>query len=194
MITLTDIANCKHLSERQRALALQPGAKLVVRAVGKYGAKVAHLETKDHSIPITKAMLKGQKKTDMSARQKLMAVCRDIVAPQIKEYRANFWKLQADTRSVALCPLSKVNLLRCGQTDVDHVYPFVSLVENWLEALCLCEDDFEIRGSRQLGRATLGNALDRSWYNYHAKHAKLQLTAHRANLQKGTKIIPDVLQ
>lgn len=188
-LTLQDIANCEHLSDAQRALALRTEAKIVIRAVGKYGAKVAHLEAKGYSIPITKAMLRGARKVNATARAQLMQVCRELIDKQIKEFRVEYWKRMASGESETICPLSGEHLLRCGQTDVDHSYPFVRLVEDWLSMLHLTEDDFEIRNSRKLGRHTLGYSLDLSWQRYHQDNAKLQLTSHRANLRKGANVL-----
>lgn len=135
-------------------------------------------------------------------RNKVLAACRAVIAPQIAQYREAFWAtydkrvqaaldLRMDPPPFPRCALSGRNLKSC-RTHVDHVAPpFVQLVANWLaeEGLTADEVGASTAYRRSLKRASMGDVLDKSWHDYHAKHATLALVEAKANMRKGSKIV-----
>lgn len=133
-----------------------------------------------------------------SERNKVLAACRAIIQPQIGLFRDEFWaehfaKVQLavergdEAPKYPRCPLSGKSLWS-NKAHVDHVYPFVRMVEDWLAESELKPEQIQCVNSRKLKRMTMGPTLDQSWYDYHAAKAELRLVEARANMSKGAKV------
>jgi hypothetical protein len=133
-------------------------------------------------IYISKSQMQGRSKE--TYKNKILQALRNVISPQIREYRKNYsgnW----------LCPLSGVNLrnVPAGEIHVDHIYSFKFLVEDWMRENSLTFDEKSIKVCGRVGqsRNIKDEALRESWYAYHLKHARLQLTHSKANIKAGAK-------
>ena len=169
------------LSDRVKAHATHPAAYFEVWPLGTRRNRTIVLHHAGLTIPLTLAKIEGKKKP--TERAKLCQCCRELVADQIAAYRLKFWPANPDPR----CPISGRRLTP-RFSHVDHVYPFINLVEDWMRVNRLRLADIRVRHSRKLGRLTMGAELDLSWQNYHLMYAQLQMLSPKANLQKGSKL------
>lgn len=133
------------------------------------------------------------------AERKLVhQACRAIAGVQTEAFRKAFWVehfasveaavLETPSRTVPYprCPLSGKSIWS-NKTHVDHVYPFVLMVDDWLLVIGLTWTQIQCVRSRKLKRMSMGPALDESWRQYHADNAQLAIVEAKANMSKGAK-------
>jgi hypothetical protein len=133
-------------------------------------------------MPISKArvlaQVYGKPTSKPNVFRTLCAACRNIITPQIEAFRAS-------KELPAVCPLSGRVLRHWGEIHIDHAHPpFVSLVRAWLEEEGLTAEGVKVSGARN-NKTLTSETLRRSWYDYHALKAVLQLSYKKANLSKG---------
>lgn len=175
-----------------------------IRKIGQYGTKTLHLCWPGGAVPLPLGKLDKKTETKPSkrrrstdARDKVLAACRAVIQDQIEDFRSEFWKQHFDKVQKAAadgepipkyprCELSGKSLWS-NKTHVDHVYPFVRMVDDWLASIGKSFDDIAVKQSRKLKRLTMGE-YDESWWTYHKDFAKLRLVEARANMSKGAKI------
>ena len=132
------------------------------------------------------------------AKGEVLSAMRGLIAYQIAEFKQGVKRriaeLYADGSAGAAAEamrLSKCALsnkpLHLAKVHVDHVYPFSKLSLDWAneQKLVLCQQKLAGRG---LIKVFASNKLNESWKTYHAKHAQLQLTSAKSNMQKGAKL------
>lgn len=105
---------------------------------------------------------------------------RYIITQQISEYR--------DSIELPIkCPLSLKNLRTWKEIHVDHKYPFINLLEEWLEFYDLNPQEIKLVGPPS-AKTFADESLSRSWYDWHKEKAVLQAVHSKANLKKGRKL------
>lgn len=112
-------------------------------------------------------------------RKSVLRALRSIIEPQIKEYRKRF-----AGKSVIKSSLSGKPIF--GPYHVDHVYPFIRLVEEW------CRDggyDLETIPVKCRGATCKLQSVEmaESWFDYHAFHAEFQVLDASENVSKGSR-------
>lgn len=114
-------------------------------------------------------------------RREVLRSLRDIVEPQIREYRRRF-----AGKSVIKSSLTGRPIL--GPYHVDHVYPFIRLVEEWCRENGL---DLETIAVRCRGTVCRLESIDlaESWFDYHALNAEFQVLDAAENTSKGARYI-----
>lgn len=134
------------------------------------------------------------KKKDLSLslerkhRAEVIRTMREIIRPQVEDYKARWNDKVASLQGVEFsehitCPLSGKNLL-ATRVDVDHVTPFIKLVEDWMKEESLSFSNITYNRKKTEFK---DQDLQSSWYNYHLSNADLQLVEHKANLKKSDK-------
>lgn len=189
--TLTIIALAKAVG-RYATAAAHESARVMVKQHRKFRVKTLYLVTDSHNIPMLVGHLStsGIEETKISKptnRSVVMRTCREIISEQITEWAHNFWESTKHMKPGPKCPASGKSL-RANRTAVDHVYPFVKLVEDWAQTLGLDIAVLPSKGSKKLKRRTFNQELDKSWAEYHKKHALLDMLTATANMQKGARI------
>ena len=112
-------------------------------------------------------------------RREVLRSLRDIVEPQIREYRRRFAGKSVIKSSLTGRPIF-------GPYHVDHVYPFIWLVEEWCRENAL---DLETIAVRCRGAVCRLESIDlaESWFDYHALHAEFQVLDASENTSKGSR-------
>jgi hypothetical protein len=112
-------------------------------------------------------------------RNDVIRALRNIIEPQIKQYRVRVRSAKVIKSSVTGKPIF-------GPYHVDHVYPFIRLVEEW------CREngyDLETLAVRCRGASCklVSAEVAESWFDYHMLNAKLQVLDASENISKGSK-------
>lgn len=199
----------KYLGPRDTALILEmakqvsryskaadhPSARVIVRQHYRFRVKTLYLITDSHNIPmlidqLSTAGIDPGRVSKPTSRSMVMRTCREIISEQILDWATQFWESTKTMKPGPRCPVSGKSL-RANKCAVDHVYPFVKLVEEWAAQQGLEVDQIVTKQSRKLGRRTMGPELDESWSLYHLTQAKLAMLTAKANMQKGARIADD---
>lgn len=114
-------------------------------------------------------------------RREALKAMRNIIEPQIQNYRRRF-----AGQSVVKSSLTGKPIL--GPYHVDHVYPFIRLVEEW------CREngyDLETIPVKCRGASCRFASVDmaESWFDYHAFHAEFQVLDASENTSKGSRYL-----
>lgn len=155
-----------------------------------HGRKIKMLFVKtthnNGSLPISKTKLcndlfppKTKKSDNDNHIQKVKQAARNIIEPQIREYRSSITLPQ-------FCPLTLKKLTNWTQIHVDHVIPFSTLFEDWMDRLGINPLDINLSG-RTNNKNFTDIGLQDSWFQYHYTNAKLQCLDKKANLIKSNK-------
>jgi hypothetical protein len=112
-------------------------------------------------------------------RRNALKAMRRAIEPQIQQYRRRFAGQPVVKSSLTGKPIF-------GPYHVDHVYPFVRLVEEWCR-----ENGYDLetipvkcrRASCQFKSVEMAE----SWLDYHAFHAEFQVLDPRENTSKGSR-------
>ncbi len=112
-------------------------------------------------------------------RRRVLRALRNIVEPQIQQYRKRFTGKSVIKSSLTGKPIF-------GAYHVDHVYPFIRLVEEW------CRENgynLETMPVKTRGIDCLLDSIDmaESWFDYHAMHAEFQVLDPLENISKGSR-------
>ena len=133
-----------------------------------------------YHMPITHASL-SNKKTKANPRAKVLAAMRLAIEEQIKYFKQvekeRAWKERKPLR----CGLTKKPLLGCA-IHVDHIVPFSKLADDFL-----LKNKLKSFSEIKLNRNVLSKEWHDKWYDYHAKHATLQLVSAKANIKASAK-------
>jgi hypothetical protein len=132
---------------------------------------------------VTRAMFPATNLPDPGKqnRRDVLRALRAIIEPQIREYRRRFAGLSVVKSSLTGRPIF-------GPYHVDHVYPFIRLVEEW------CRDnglDLETIAVKCRGTVCRLASVDlaESWFDYHALHAEYQVLDAAENVSKGSQYL-----
>ena len=114
-------------------------------------------------------------------RRNVLRSLRDVIEPQIKEYRRRFVGKSVVKSSMTGRPI-------IGPYHVDHVYPFIRLVEEWCRENQL---DLETIGVKCRGVTCKLSSVEmaESWFDYHALHAEFQVLDAAENTSKGSRYL-----
>ena len=220
-IVRQNIADSSQLSDRVKQLAAAGSAVswFAVRPVGARKTRMLHLLYAEPNgnrgaVPISLAKLQARPpkrapstrkladgSTNTPKRKQALAICRALIGDQIADFRTNFWATHfAAVRAAVAAGEDSPRYPRCrlsgrslwsNKSHVDHQYPFLLLVNDWLAVQCLTFDQL----SPKPRKCSLGSeALDASWSHYHQQHAVLELLYAQANLQKGAKVAESEIQ
>jgi len=112
-------------------------------------------------------------------RRDALRAMRGIIEPQIQQYRRRF-----AGKSVIKSSLTGKPIL--GPYHVDHVYPFIRLVEEWCREN---ECDLETIPVKCRGASCRLESVDmaESWFDYHSLHAEFQVLDASENVSKGSR-------
>jgi len=128
------------------------------------------------SVLFPKLFLPDPAKTN---RKNVIRALRDIVEPQIKQYRLSLKGNLVIKSAATGQPI-------LGAYHVDHVYPFIRLVEEWCR-----ENEHDLEKLEVVCRGTSCRLKDtsiaESWFDYHLLNAKLQVLDAAENVKKGSK-------
>ncbi len=123
-----------------------------------------------------KSTLPDQAKTN---RRNVLRALRSIIEPQIKEYRRRFAGKPVIKSSLSGKPIF-------GAYHVDHVYPFIRLVEEWCRENKYDLETIQVKCKGTI--CTLGSVeMAESWFDYHALNAKFQVLDASENISKGSR-------
>lgn len=112
-------------------------------------------------------------------RKRALAAMRNIVQPQIDSYKQRI-------RNKGLVRSSETGKPILGTYHVDHVYPFIRLVEEWCRENSLDLETLPVK-CRGVRCGFQSVELSESWFDYHALHAEFQVLDVRENLSKGSR-------
>ena len=112
-------------------------------------------------------------------RKNVLKALRGIVEPQIKQYRYGLKGNQIIKSAVTGKPI-------CGAYHVDHVYPFIRLVEEWCRENSHDLETLEVTCKGASCRLK-DTSIAESWFDYHMLNAKLQVLDASENVRKGSK-------
>lgn len=112
-------------------------------------------------------------------RRNALKAMRRAIEPQIQQYRRRFFGQSVIKSSLTGKPIF-------GPYHVDHVYPFIRLVEEW------CREnsyDLETIPVKCRGASCRLESVEMSeaWFDYHALHAEFQVLDASENTSKGSK-------
>lgn len=114
-------------------------------------------------------------------RSTVLASMRYCVADQISEYKDTVFL------SEAKCGLTGMPINKCaGGYAIDHVKPFIQLVDEWLIKNNISYADIKLKG-RGHKKHFANEKLWASWYDFHKANAILQPVCRSANSSAGKK-------
>lgn len=121
-------------------------------------------------------------------RKAVLKALRQIIEPQIKQYRlAVRRQIKGTGRYKLRCAITGESLDH-GEFHIDHKIPFKLIVEDWCREICKDLEQIEVvcRGtSCKLADIKLAE----NFFDYHLLHSQLQVVTVTANLSKGSKIL-----
>lgn len=112
-------------------------------------------------------------------RRNALRAMRGAIEPQIQQYRRRF-----AGKSVIKSSLTGKPIL--GPYHVDHVYPFIRLVEEWCRENGYDLETIPVKCRGTSCRFELTDMFN-SWFDYHAFHAEFQVLDASENVSKGSK-------
>lgn len=111
-------------------------------------------------------------------RRNVLRALRSIIEPQIKEYRRRFAGKPVIKSSLSGKPIF-------GAYHVDHVYPFIRMVEEWCR-----ENKYDLETIPVKCKGTIcmlqSTEMAENWFDYHALNAKFQVLDASENISKGS--------
>lgn len=112
-------------------------------------------------------------------RKNVLKALRGIIEPQIKQFRDS-----VKGQTVVKSAVSGKPVL--GAYHVDHVYPFIRLVEEWCR-----ENEYDLETIEVACRGVCcklkDSSIAESWFDYHLLNAKLQVLDASENTKKGSR-------
>ena len=112
-------------------------------------------------------------------RKNAIRALRGVIEPQIQEYRNRFKGQRLIKSSLSGKPI-------LGPYHVDHVYPFIRLVEEWCR-----ENQYDLETIPVKCRGAICRLqsveMAESWFDYHSFHAEFQILDASENTSKGSK-------
>jgi hypothetical protein len=112
-------------------------------------------------------------------RRNVIRALRDIIQPQIDLY-----KRRVSGQSVIKSSLSGKPI--AGPYHVDHVYPFIRMVEEWCRENSIDLERIPVK-CYGVGCRLESIELSENWFDYHALNAKYQVLDPVENITKGAK-------
>jgi hypothetical protein len=130
---------------------------------------------------VVKAMFPNTNMPDQGKvnRREVLRALRDVIEPQIREYRRRFAGKSVIKSSLTGRPIF-------GPYHVDHVYPFIRLVEEWCRENALDLETIAVRCRGAVCRLESVEMAE-SWFDYHALHAEFQVLDAAENTSKGSR-------
>lgn len=130
---------------------------------------------------VVKAMFPPTNAPDLSKenRRNVLRALRGVIEPQIKEYRKRFRGQSVIKSSLTGKPIF-------GPYHIDHVYPFIRLVEEWCREKGLDLETLPVKCRGTVCRLE-SVELAESWFDYHALHAEFQVLDAAENVSKGAR-------
>lgn len=130
---------------------------------------------------VIRAMFPSTTLPDLSKqnRRNVLRALRCIIEPQIQEYRRRFAGKSVIKSSMTGKPIF-------GPYHVDHVYPFIRLVEEWCRENGLDLETIAVKCRGTVCRLA-STDLAESWFDYHALHAEYQVLDAAENVSKGSR-------
>lgn len=152
---------------------------------GRY-VKMLFASDGHRKIPISKSKLLNElfpKKSKLTIEEShinnVKIAARNVINPQIKEYRENI-------SLPIICPLSLKKINNWKFIHIDHVIPFSKLFNDWLDSLGISPLDIELCGPKNF-KTFKDIYLKNSWYEFHKRHADLQCVNAKHNILKSNK-------
>ena len=150
-------------------------------------------------IPLTKnkfsKAFEKKKSASSISRSAIISALRDLIQPQINEFRINFKKelikLSAGGDYNKLnkklqCPITGKRLNNKNHID-HHPISFIELADNWLESVGFkAYTDLPVRKTKS-GIVFKDQILEKSWIDYHNQKAQLRMTSAKGNLKKNSE-------
>lgn len=112
-------------------------------------------------------------------RRNTLRALRGVIEPQIEEYRKRFAGKSVIKSSVTGEPIF-------GTYHVDHVYPFIRLVEEWCRENGYDLETIPVKCKRTVC-SLVSVDMAESWFDYHALNAKFQVLNASENISKGSR-------
>lgn len=78
-------------------------------------------------------------------------------------------------------------LVEVYKTHIDHIIPFKSILDSFLQQENCNYYDIEIEEDKKGGYVLKDKILEKKWQEYHCKHMQLQVLLKEENLSKGKK-------
>ena len=130
---------------------------------------------------VVKAMFPPVNVPDLSKenRRNVLRALRGVIEPQIAEYRRRFRGQSVVKSSLTGKPIF-------GPYHIDHVYPFIRLVEEWCREKGIDLETLAVK-CRGATCKLVSTDLAESWFDYHALHAEFQVLDAAENVSKGSK-------
>jgi hypothetical protein len=112
-------------------------------------------------------------------RKNVLKALRSIIEPQIEVFRGRISRETVVKSSSTGKPIF-------GAYHVDHVYPFIRLVEEWCRENSLDLETIPVkcRGARCRLESV---QMAESWFDYHALNSQFQILDASENIRKGAK-------
>lgn len=130
---------------------------------------------------VMKAIFPPTKAPDPSKenRRNALKALRGVIEPQIMEYRKRFSNKPVVKSSLSGKPIF-------GTYHVDHVYPFIRLVEEWCREKGYDLETIPVKCKGVTCRLKSVEMAE-SWFDYHSFHAEFQILDASENTSKGSR-------
>lgn len=112
-------------------------------------------------------------------RRNALKAMRSAIEPQIQQYRSRFAGQSVIKSSLTGKPIF-------GPYHVDHVFPFIRLVEEWCRENGYDLETIPVK-CRSASCRLESVDMSESWFDYHAFHAEFQILDASENTSKGSK-------
>ena len=169
----------KQLDKYKNSLAFSNHYKITWRTTGGRRYKCLNIVLNNGKlIPVTKAAIQRIGTKGPSKRAMVIAELRRVIEPQIQNLK------QKQLRHLRIYKKSWVD---SRDMHLDHKVPFIKLAVDWV-----IEEGYSSFDGLP-GRRTYGNRwkfppeLEQSWYQYHERHAELELVEAHVNLSESAK-------
>jgi hypothetical protein len=130
-----------------------------------------------------RSCLSGKKR---SRKEDFFSACRRAVADQVIAFKKNAFAKS----DVVRCALSG-KMVTTADSEVDHKYPFVLLVADFIEKNTIDIEQIAIadKGDGDVLTTFECDAFSQRWQDYHANNAELQIVCKQKNRDKGSKVL-----
>ena len=110
---------------------------------------------------------------------------RQVILQQQWDAKTEHFEKHQDRSGYVTCPVTRLKM-KYKEAHIDH-YPvkFETIVENWFKESGLASETFDLEdgGDNSICDVVKDKSLEKSFYDYHLKHAQYRVVLAKVNLQ-----------